>query len=332
MRLFDVETRFAALAAMLALLNQTLLIQSRIAMLDIHFIGYFSLSVLALIWAAKRRRSKSGTTLGLVISGVFLGLSTASKIPGGMSMMLLWCGILIWRFREASPRGWVLPRLFGSGFAGWNKLSFAGAGLRQGVPAILVYLLCYLPFYFMDGDWTLLSVHKEMLNAGTAHLTAHPYSSEWWEWPLMIEPIWYHFTDAPDTNNLGLKEAIFYVGNPVVYWGGLLTIFACIYHGFRREDGVMLAISCAYFAFLLLYAVLPRTMFFAYYYELAALMLPMSMAVFVERIISQPQRNLVAVVTAVSTAGMFIYFYPALVALPFKEGDWTKWLWLPFWA
>ncbi|WP_018998255.1 phospholipid carrier-dependent glycosyltransferase [Hirschia maritima] len=328
MRLFRFSISISFFAAILTLLNQTLLVQSRTAMLDIYSLGFFVLSALALIWSGKRARSRSAASIGLVISGIFLGLAASSKWSAGINMVLIWGGLFIWRCSETSPKGYFLPRLFGTGFAGWYNFSFLGTGLRQGVPAIATYCLTFLPFIWMEGNFSLLELHQRMLADVTSVLKEHPYQSQWWEWPLMFEPIWYYF-EKPDPS---YSEAIFLIGNPLVYWAGLPAILFCFGYGTMRHDGALLAISSAFMGCWLVYAVIPRDLMFSYYYEQAAFFLGMGIAAFVSRCVKPSFQNIVMVVWMALAIASFVFFYPVLTAMPFEGDEWLKWVWFRAWT
>lgn len=47
--------------------------------------------------------------------------------------------------------------------------------------------------------------------------STHPFSSTWFEWPVMIRPMYYH----SQTMSNGLKEGISAFGNPLVWWAGI---------------------------------------------------------------------------------------------------------------
>ena len=328
MRLFRFSAEISLFAAILTLLNQTLLVQSRTAMLDIYSLGFFVFSALALIWSGKRARSRKAASLGLVLSGVFLGLAASSKWSAGINMVLIWGGLFVWRCSETSPKGNVLPRLFGTGFAGWYNFSFVGTGLRQGIPAIAIYLLTFIPFIWMDGNYSIWDLHLRMLSDVTSTFKEHPYQSQWWEWPLMIEPIWYYFQKP----NPPQSEAIFLIGNPLVYWAGLPAILFCMGYGILRHDGALLAISSAFFGCWLVYALIPRDLMFAYYYEQAAIFLGMGIAASISRLVKPYFQNIVMIIWGALAFVSFVFFYPVLTSMPFEGDEWLKWVWFRGWT
>ena len=261
---------------------------------------------------------------------LLLGLGAATKWTTGINMVLVWSGIFIWRLTETSPNGWVLPRLFGSGFAGWRHFSLLGAGLRQGVIAILVYLLTFLPFLFMSQGLDLMELHQNMFSDVSGPLAEHPFSSRWWEWPIMLEPIWYYF-ERPEGMSYG-DQAIFLVGNPLVYWLGLPAMLIVFILGLLRGDGAMLAIAGAFLAFWLIWAAIPRDLTFSYYYEPAATLLGMGIVAFIARILPVTSRPYVMWIWLLLAAACFGFFYPVLAGVPLQPDEWLRYRWFEIWG
>ena len=330
MRLFGFTAIQSVSASALTMLNQTLFVQSRTAMLDVYTLGFFALSATMLIWSGKRVRTRGGATFGLLISGMFLGLGAASKWTAGIDMILIWFGIFVWRMTETSPNGMVLPRFFGSGFAGWRHFSLVGAGLRQGLVSIIFYLIPFLPFLWMEGGLDLVALHEGMLSDVAGDLKEHPYASRWWEWPIMLEPMWYYF-DRPVGQTVG-DAAVFLVGNPMIYWAGLPAILAVFGFGLRRGDGAMLAISSAFLGFWLVWAAIPRQLTFSFYYEPAAMMLGMGIVAFISRILPVNSQPYILGLWLAAAAGFFAFFYPVLTAMPLEPNEWLMYRWFPIWS
>ena len=78
-------------------------------------------------------------------------------------------------------------------------------------------------------------LHHVMFSANTGIATPHPYSSFWWQWPMMKKPIFYWLN-----NNSG----IYFLGNPVVWWSaGLVFTWLMGYLIFARARNLKQALS-----------------------------------------------------------------------------------------
>jgi dolichyl-phosphate-mannose-protein mannosyltransferase len=78
-------------------------------------------------------------------------------------------------------------------------------------------------FFIPTADFVkdTVRLHRIMFSANAGITTPHPYSSLWWQWPLMNKPIYYWVN-----NNAG----IYFIGNPVVWWTNGVVFFWLIGH------------------------------------------------------------------------------------------------------
>ena len=96
-----------------------------------------------------------------------------------------------------------------------------------------VYFVTFTPAFFYHFEpltlSKLLPFQSKMYFEQTQVLQPHPYQSSWWTWPLDIRPIWYLYEPVD-----GAVRSILMLGNPVVMWGGLIAVLACLYAGVCR--------------------------------------------------------------------------------------------------
>ncbi len=60
----------------------------------------------------------------------------------------------------------------------------------------------------------LLTQTEGIYNYHSTLTATHPYTSEWYTWPIMWKPVWYYVAEYSD----GLRETISGIGNPAI-WG-----------------------------------------------------------------------------------------------------------------
>jgi len=205
----------AFLGGLCAVLDNALLVQTRIIALDgFLLLGIFgSLSALLAALAARSARSRVAWTIG---AGALAGLAAGTKFTGLAVLPLLavciWLPVLRSGARAPSLRAafgtstWLLVTAATVYAAGW-ALHFAlldqpGPGDAWAVPT---------------GSWVrdTLEVHRHMLRSNFGLEATHPYASPWWSWPFMARPI-YYWTHG--------DAALYFVGNPVVWWGAALGL------------------------------------------------------------------------------------------------------------
>jgi hypothetical protein len=97
------------------------------------------------------------------------------------------------------------------------------------VPA-MIYLASYIPFMAARGPShpqipplvLVLEEQKAMYDYHAGITASHDYSSVWYEWPVMIRPIWYYTgrTELPPP----LVSDIYAFGNPAVWWMGTAAV------------------------------------------------------------------------------------------------------------
>ena len=97
------------------------------------------------------------------------------------------------------------------------------------IPAA-IYTLSFIPIQNLDDNRTLveevIDSVKSMYEYHKGVNTPHPYSSHWYEWPLMLRPIYYH---AGPLLPEGMGSSIASFGNPMVWWTGFIAFFVMIW-------------------------------------------------------------------------------------------------------
>jgi len=177
----------AATAAFLLSIDFLHLVQSRITMLDM----YLAFFILFGAWSAWRfieaRRDLDGWAFVTVLSfsigfackwnSLFAGLGATA------AMLLL----------KRYPDGW-------RGAFRW----FWRIGLLYLVLVPLLYLAAFIPFLWQH-KWDVrasftdaVKNHKVMINFRYSKEFTHRYMSNFWSWPTMLRPVWYHYEEHKD--------------------------------------------------------------------------------------------------------------------------------------
>ena len=257
----------AALAAALALFNNFLFVMSRIATVDVFLLFFLLWSLVAFTACLTLEVSVSVRRVLFCGAGVLVGLAGAVKwnaidTLGAFCMVSL---VLLYVSRR--------PDQNGAGAAlHW------GRRLRQVGPVCLVIgllvapILCYgLAFWPMCRLLHLPFSPREILaiNRFMWHFNkttpVNPFIiMPWHEWPLNLKP---------------QRTLSYLVGNPVVTWGGLLALFACVWRFCRRvalPEGLVLLLFASNF---LQWVVTPQKGLYYYYYYPCVMFLGVAMAV-----------------------------------------------------
>ena len=305
------RVRPAVVGSLLALLNFTVFVQARIAMLDGFLACFVVLAVGALLWSA-RASVRSQAWRRWLAGAVLLGLAVGVKwtaVP-----YVAFAGIAFLLIRSRYP------------------LAFGGIGrvpaiAMLGVVSIATYFATFLPaFLYHEQPMTiarLIPFQREMWGYQTQVLPEHTYQSAWWTWPLDLRPIWYLYEPVD-----GAVRGVLLIGNPVVMWGGLVAVGACIWSYARRRDAMAGAAAGLWTGSLLIWAIIPKSLGFFYYYYLSSIWLCVVLATAFARDRRHWDECCVAL-----AAGVFVHFYPVLSAAALPAADaFKRWMWLASWA
>jgi dolichyl-phosphate-mannose-protein mannosyltransferase len=304
--------RPAVIGSLLVIVNFTVFIQARIAMLD-GFMAAFVVVGAALLLASMRAR---GRTMWLLwMSGALcLGLATACKWVAGPYVAAAALAFLI--LHRQRPDRW----------SGMNPLAALAV---LGLISIGTYFITFAPAFFYRHDALtlhgLLAFQWEMYRKQTQVLPAHTYQSSWWTWPLDLRAIWYLYEPAD-----GAQRGILMIGNPAILWGGLIAVLACAI-GWVRTRGTAVGTAAMLWLFsIAIWAAIPKSLGFFYYYYLSSIWLPIGIAVAFDRLGGRFRQWDEAFLTL--SVALFVLFYPiiAATALPDPQA-FNRWMWFDSW-
>jgi len=305
--------RPALVASVLTLVNFTVFVQARIAMLDGFMAAFVILGAASLLWSMHgapgqvRRRWCLGALL--------LGLATACKWTAAPYVAFAALAYLL--LRRGRPDRWP-------GLAPVMALALLG-----GV-SVATYFLTFIPAFFYAQEpltlATLLPFQWTMFQQQTQVLPAHTYQSAWYTWPFDWRPIWYLYEPVD-----GAQRGVLLLGNPAVMWGGLVAVLACAGAWLRSRAIRPGAAAGLWIASIAIWPLIPKSLGFFYYYYLPSIWLAVVLAVALDHWRARLRYwDEVVVMLAV---GLFLHFYPILSAAPLAgPGAFARWIWLDSWA
>lgn len=275
----------AIIAAAVFSLDGLPLVMSRIGMNDIYMLFFMLFSLYFFI------KEKD------FLSSIGFGLALASK----------WSVI------------WVIPIFF----ILWlrRKEKFRLSILWFLLLPFTLYLLTYFPMFLtghnIDIWWEM---QKQMWWYHTGLRATHPYTSPWWSWPLLLRPI-YLYT----SNEVGeMVSRIYAMGNPFVFWFGLLSIFLGSVYAFYERNKKLALVIFSYLIFFVPWAASPRIMFL-YHYLPSIPFLAIATAYVFRR---TPKLIFVYLFICLLS---FIYFYPHWAGLNIPLWLDTSYYWFSSW-
>lgn len=239
----------ALLAGLIASLDGLLLVQSRIAMNDIHVTFFI---ILTLLWYWKLRTIKEEKYLWL--AGIAAGLAVASKWSG----VLLIGGIGLYEILLALSRLWHKRQLVPELIRGIKII------MAFLVIPVSIYLLSYSQMFLQSKNLShFRELHRQIWSYQTGLTATHPAQSKPFEWFLDLRPAWYAVEYGENT-----KANIYAFGNPAIFWLGAIAVIISSFFVLIKKHKLTEAYTFLlfmYFMTWLPWQFSPRVMFFYHY-------------------------------------------------------------------
>jgi dolichyl-phosphate-mannose-protein mannosyltransferase len=352
LRELTASRRVATLGAALLLLDNAILVESRLILTD-SVLLLFGISSLTLYLASRRRTGRTHWIL-LIASAALAGMAASTKWTG---LTVLGVIGLVWfvralrqkvTWRLALPQAAVLlvvPALVyvGAFALHFGLLQHTGPGdafMSERFQSTLVGDPHYNPAARMS-FWDKFIELNEDLRSYNLSLdnSTHPYSSTWTSWPVLKRPV-YYWTSG--------NEYIYLQGNPIIWWGllagAVVVALAWIRdpERFARHRRPMALLGFAWLANYLPFVLIRRPMFlyhyfFSFLFSLAAVSIGVGLLAGWMSDGEQPWRFLTWRSAAlyggilVAALGGFAFFAPISYGLPLSAGGLAARIWLNSW-
>lgn len=301
--------------------------QTRIATIDV-FVTFF---IIVMYWLMYEYTNKSfydqplkKTFLPLGACGVVMGFAIASKwtgiyAAGGLAVIFFLN--LYQRYREyayakrhrSGETAGISHAEIVKKFPEYTKKTILFCCVFFVVIPAIIYTLSYIPFRDNSGAGLLtrmINNQKTMFNYHSNLVSEHPYSSRWYQWPIMTRPIWYYSGHVSET----VSEGISAFGNPLVWWAGIPAFVFIIYLAIAKKDKNARFLIIAYMAQYLPWFFISRTTYIYHYFPSVPFVTLMIGYVFYWFVRKKPAKWKTAAVWVYVAAavGLFILFYPVL--------------------
>jgi dolichyl-phosphate-mannose--protein O-mannosyl transferase len=254
--------RPAVIAAVLTIVDMTVFIQARIAMLDGFMAAFLVLSVAAMLWAM---RGPNWVRSRMALAGVLLGLAAGAKWTAVPFLAFAGLAVIAIRVHDGRVAGRDLESaLYARDQAHWPGVATLPLLLILGVASNATYFSTFEPAFFYATEPLdfahLLSFQAVMYAQQTQVLPPHTYQSSWWSWPLDIRPIWYLYEVAD-----GAQRGVLMLGNPAVIWGGLAAVAACLCGWWRDRAWRLFGVAALWLGALGIFILIPKSLGLLYY-------------------------------------------------------------------
>ncbi len=355
LRELSASRKIATFAAALVLLDNALLVESRLILVD-SMLLLFGIGAITCYLAASRAEGRRHWVL-LVAAAVLGGMAAATKWTGLAALGVI--GVL-WLVRTLRTRiEWpqmigrlavlvVVPALvyvsvFAVHFALLPNSGPGDAYMSERFQSTLVGN----PNYDPAADESFPEKFVELNRAipsyeNSLNTSVHPYSSGWLSWPLMKRPVYYWNGAGTDP---GTQRYVYLQGNPVIWWGLLGGVLVIALAWIRRPErfapvaGAMGTLGLAWAADYLPFATIERPMFL-YHYFFALIFCAAAVSIGIGRLAGWdgpgwtfPGRGSLALYAGLLmvVAAGFAFFAPVSYGFPLTDGGLSDRLWLSTW-
>lgn len=320
--------KLASVAAVLLALDGMRFVQSRIATIDVYGTFFILLGAYFMVWYCQSALEKGvlGSLLPMALCGISFGLGAASKWTGiyaGAGLAVLYFGVLWMRYRK-SPQ--TFPREAGEAVA-------CGVLFFVLIP-MLIYYGSYFVYWMQDPGFGASQWWQQQLYMFRYHHdldATHPFSSNWYAWPLMLRPVWYYTNDALPQ---GVFSSIAGIGNPVVWWAGSAAVLWVLWRQISAKGTPAGgAVMVLYLTQLLPWMLVPRCTFLYHYFPSLMFVIPALMLLLqaVGREHPPVAARWLGIGLLVLAAMSFFCLLPPLSGIAVPEGWAQLTRWLPSW-
>ncbi len=337
------HTYLAVIATLLFTFDFMHFAQTRIATIDVY--GTFFIMLMYYFMFKYYNMSFYDTPLKktfvpLALSGISMGLAAASKWTGVYAtagLALIFFISYIKRYMEYAyaksnimgETNGISHRYIVDNYKGFALKTFGWCCLTFIAVPLVIYVLSYIPYMMTEdanGLATVIKNQSDMLtyHGNTVLGSTHPYSSKWYEWIVMVRPIWYFSSTISDN----IKEGISSFGNPAVWWVGIPAYLYVCYEAIRNKNKTAIFIMIGYLSQLIFWIPIER-LTFIYHYFPSVPFLVMAIAFSVYSICAKyPKMKYAAFAYAGIAVILFAMFYPVLSGHPVNVDyvkDYLKW-------
>ena len=322
-------------------------VQTRIATIDSYGVFFIMLMYLFMgiyYYMSYNKTPLIKTLIPLGLSGIFFGMGAASKwiclyAGAGLAVILFLSLYKRWKeYMYAKNDGAGLSKTLTDEikrtYIRNTLITLAWCVLFFIIIPIGIYVASYIPIMKIGPAKDLAYVWRNQINMFNYHSgldSSHPFASPWYEWPLIIKPMWYYSNDV--VRGAAHMGSIAAFGNPAVWWAGTLAMLYLFVDTYlqKKPSKAAIFLIIAFLSQYLPWVLVPRSMFIYHYFASVPFVvcaIVLAIKNFEER--HNMSRKVVYYYMGVVVL-LFIFFYPVLTGtvIPSWYGKLMKWM--PSW-
>jgi len=188
---------------------------------------------------------------------------------------------------------------------------------------IIIYCACYIPDKNIKTIGDIWDLQINMYKYHSELEAEHPFTSNWYTWFIMKRPVWYYSGTVEE----GLHSTIAGIGNPIIWWTGIVGMIYVLIKGIIKLDGKCWFIIVAILTGLIPYLSISRIMFMYHYFPILPFMM-LSIVMLIKGIEEKIKFKKIYLIYILIIISVFIYFYPVVSGMTVSKEyvEATQWL------
>ena len=307
-KMFD-KTLYAGLACAMFALDFMHFVQTRIATIDVYvtlfIICMYYFMYLYYVSDSKEDNIKK-TWNYLVLSGISMGLAIASKWTGCYAAVGLAIIFFITLYRKYKEH---------IDFKKYCKNTILVCVVSFVIIPLGIYIISYIPYIEkghedMSYMEKVIDNQKYMFTFHSKLKESHTHESRWYTWPIVYKPVFYMSRILSATHRQGINA----MGNPFIWWIGILAFIYMIYRIIKEKDKTALFITIGYLSQLVPWMFVTRMTFIYHYFTSVPFVVLMNVYMFKCILDKEKSRKMRCYLAfyMIMLVVLFIMFYPVL--------------------
>lgn len=319
------------LASLLTIFENSLLVQSRLILLDAFLLLFGFLGILFYLkyqGTISYKRSFVTNSSYLFLAGLFSSLAFSVKWTGLTFLAII---ILFYSINWLKSNNKI-------------KLAFNGLVFLILTPFIIYFSIFAIHFSLLNKAGPGLAFHPpnfqqmnifekftklntELYRSNARLGASHPYTSQWYQWPFMNKPIYYWNSS---TNSPQVSEKIYLIGNPLIWWLSTAAVIYFLINFFKnRKNSDYWLLVIGYLLNLLPFIFIGRVMFLYHYFTSLIFAILILAYVLNKSEIKNEKTAFNAIL--ISAIILFLFFSPLTYGFQIPDWYYKMTVWLPSW-
>ncbi len=295
------STTLATLGALLMTFDTFHFVQTRMGTVDSLLVLFIMLSYYYMykyIDSNNKRKTKH-----LFLSGLFFGAATSVKWTGLFAGLGL--GIIFFVYI-------VKNRLISLKLLGKCVIYYI-------IVPLAIYINCYLLFpniqvTYTDSMKDIVTQTEKMYDYHSNLEATHPFSSNWYTWPISYKPVWYYQGELAE----GYHGTIVGIGNIAIWWIGIIAFLYILIRLIVKKDKETFLVIVGGLSLWLPYLFIGRCMFLYHYFPVLPFIM-LSIVILFKDIVNKLNSLVPIYIYICLFIVVFVIYYPAISGIQVSD-------------